>query len=145
MTEKLIKKADNLNYYQKELHRLRGILYKNQSQIDAVIAIKNYIHINYQKDLNLDLLSKIQFISKYHLIRLFRRYYGQTPRQYLIDVRVKKAKEFLAKGSTVSDTCNAVGFTSLGSFSMLFKTKTGMNPAQYQKEQLSRKNFPAQS
>jgi len=39
---------------------------------------------------------------------------------------------------SVTETCFAVGFESLGSFSTLFKSKTRKSPSKYQKEQLSR-------
>ena len=129
-----------MTFYEKKLSRLKEVLYKNQGQIDAVIAVRNYIDSNYENDLNLDLLSKMQFISKYHLLRLFKKYYGLTPRQYLIDKRISESKKHLKNGMTVTETCFAVGFDSLGSFSTLFKTKTGKSPLQFQKEQLSRSN-----
>jgi AraC-like DNA-binding protein len=61
-----------------------------------------------------------------------------TPRQYLMDKRIEKSKENLINGMTVTQTCFAVGFESLGSFSTLFKSKTGKSPSAFQKEQLSR-------
>ena len=127
-----------MTLYQQKLKILQSSLYKNQAQIDAVKAIRNYINLHYKIDLNLDLLSEKHFISKYHLLRLFKQYYGLTPRQYLMDRRVAMAKKHLQSGHTVTETCFAVGFKSLGSFSMLFKTKTGQSPSQFQKEQLSR-------
>lgn len=117
---------------------MRGIVYSNEGQINTVIGIRNYIHNHCETDLNLDLLAHIQFVSKFHLIRLFKKYYGLTPRQYLIDVRIEKSKEQLKNGMSVTETCYAVGFESLGSFSTLFKTKTGVSPTAFQKEQLSR-------
>ena len=127
-----------MTFYEKEIIRIKGIVYKNQGQIDSIIEVRNYIDTNYKLNLNLDLLSEAQSISKYHLIRLFKKYYGLTPRQYLIDKRIKSAKEYLRKGVTVTETCFAVGFESLGSFSTLFKSRTGKSPRQFQKEQLSR-------
>lgn len=112
-----------MTFYEQKLKGLKTTIYKNQDQINAIIAVRNYIEANYTIDLNMDLLSKIQLISKYHLIRLFKKYYGLTPRQYLIDVRIERSKEHLIKGMNVTETCYAVGFTSLGSFSVLFKTK----------------------
>ena len=129
-----------MTFYEKKLNRIRGIVYSNQGQIDTVIGTRNYIENNYDADLNLDLLSNIQFVSKYHLLRLFKKYYGLTPRQYLMDKRIEKSKEHLKNGMTVTETCFAVGFESLGSFSTLFKRKTGKAPTQFQKEQLSRSN-----
>ncbi|WP_298895164.1 AraC family transcriptional regulator [uncultured Psychroserpens sp.] len=127
-----------MTFYQTEIERIRKICYSNDSQIETVIATRNYIDNNYDKDLKLDFLSHIRFTSKYHLLRLFKRYYGQTPRQYLTDKRIEKSKENLINGMTVTETCFAVGFESLGSFSKLFKTKTGKSPSVFQKEQLSR-------
>ena len=84
------------------------------------------------------MLSLFHFVSKFHLLRLFKKHYGQTPRQYIIDKRIEKAKEQLKYGMSVTQTCFAVGFESLGSFSALFRTKTGKSPSEFQNEQLSR-------
>ena len=130
-----------MTYYQKKLDQVRKVVYANQGQIDTVIAIRKFIDNNYARDLNLDLLSEMQLVSKYHLLRLFKRYYGLTPRQHLINIRIERSKEQLKKGKTVTESCYSVGFESLGSFSTLFKRKTGKTPSQYQKEQLSRSNF----
>ena len=113
-------------------------MYSNEGQIQTIIGTKNYIENNYDKELNLDILSRIRFTSKFHLIRLFKKYYGQTPRQYLIQTRIEQSKSYLKQGMSVTETCFAVGFESLGSFSSLFKMKTGKSPSEYQKEQLSR-------
>ncbi|WP_109301232.1 AraC family transcriptional regulator [Aquimarina sp. AU474] len=127
-----------MTFYEKEINRINDIIYSNQEQIKTVIEIRSYIDNNYNSDLNLDLLSHFHFVSKYHLLRLFKKHYGLTPRQYLIDKRIEKSKEQLIKGTSVTETCFIVGFESLGSFSTLFKTKTGKSPTRFQKEQLSR-------
>lgn len=129
-----------MTFYEKELKKKRNTVYSNEGQITTVIGIRNYIQNNYDSKLNLDVLSHSQLVSKYHLLRLFKKYYGLTPRQYLIDKRIEKSKEHLINGMTVTESCFAVGFESLGSFSTLFKTKTGKSPAEFQKEQLSRSN-----
>lgn len=127
-----------MTFYETELKRIKRICYSNDKQIETVIDIKNYIDHNYDTNLNLDFLSYTMFVSKYHLLRLFKKYYGITPRQYLIDKRIEKSKEKLKNNLSVTETCFAVGFESLGSFSVLFKTKTCQSPSEYQKEQLSR-------
>jgi len=134
-----------MTFYEKELNRINDIVYSNQEQIQTVIGVRNYINNNYESDLNLDLLSHIRFVSKYHLLRLFKRFYGLTPRQYLIDKRIAKSKEQLKNGMSVTEACFAVGFESLGSFSTLFKVKTGKSPSKYQKEQLSRSILNSES
>ena len=127
-----------MSLYKKKLSHIQSVCYSNEKQIESIIETRHYIDNNFDKDLNLDFLSEIRFTSKFHLQRLFKRYYGLTPKQYLIDVRIEKSKEKLTNGMTVTETCFAVGFESLGSFSKLFKTKTGQPPSKFQKEQVSR-------
>ncbi|WP_422104345.1 helix-turn-helix domain-containing protein [Winogradskyella sp.] len=134
-----------MTFYEAEIKRLKQSCYPNDKQIEMVIGIKNYIDNNYDTDLNLDFLSHTRFVSKYHLIRLFRKYYGQTPRQYLIDKRIEKSKTHLKQGLSVTETCFAVGFESVGSFSTLFKTRTSQSPSTFQKEQLSRSKLNSKS
>ena len=130
-----------MTYYEQEILRLKQTLYANQGQLDTVIATRNYINNHFDQDLNLDLLAHLRMMSKYHLLRLFKRYYGQTPHQYLIEKRLEKSKEFLRQGMSVTETCFAVGFESPGSFSYLFKQRLGISPSAYQKAQFSRSNF----
>lgn len=122
-----------MNRYNKEILQIKDDCYSNQWQLDTVIGLRNYMDNNFNEKLNLTLFSRIRFVSKYHLLRLFKRYYGQTPNQYLIDKRIEKAKEFIKDGLSISDTCYEVGFESLSSFSSLFKRKTGFTPRAYQK------------
>jgi len=127
-----------MTFYEEKLSHIKDVCFSNDKQIETVIGTRNFIDNNYEKELNLDFLSNIRFTSKYHLLRLFKRYYGLTPRQYLMEKRIEKSKENLRNGLTVTETCFAVGFESLGSFSTLFKAKTGRSPSEYQKQQLSR-------
>ncbi|SIR43107.1 helix-turn-helix domain-containing protein [Maribacter ulvicola] len=126
-------KSNKVNFYEKEILRIKEDCYSNQWQIDTVIGLKNYIDNNFNEQLNLTHFSQIRFVSKYHLLRLFKTYYGQTPNQYLIDKRIEKAKEYIKSGKSVSESCYEVGFESLSSFSSLFKKKTGFKPSKYQK------------
>ena len=126
-----------MTFYKEKLHHIKKKCYSNEKQINTVIETRHFIDNNYENNLKLDFLSHTRFTSKYHLQRLFKRYYGLTPKQYLIDKRIEKSKENLRKGMTVTETCFAVGFESLGSFSKLFKTKTGKSPSIFQKEQVS--------
>jgi AraC-like DNA-binding protein len=123
-----------MTFYEREIKRIKSDVYSNQGQLDTVIGTRNYIENNYDSDLNLDLLSHIRFTSKYHLLRLFKKYYGQTPKQYLTDKRIEKSKEYLRKGMNITETCFAIGFECPCSFSTLFKGKTGLSPTEFQKK-----------
>ena len=122
-----------MTIYEKELTKIRSTVYANQTHINTVVEVRNFIKNNYDLNINLEVLSNVQFVSKFHLLRLFKKYYGLTPRQYLINKRIEKSKEHLKNGMTVTETCFAVGFESVGSFSTLYKTKTGTSPSVFKK------------
>ncbi len=122
-----------MTYYTKKLERLKETWFSNQTQIELVVSTKKYLDTHFAKDINLDLLAHEGHTSKYHLIRMFKHYFGITPRQYLINKRIEQAKKVLQTGASVSETCYAVGFESVHSFSRLFKVKTGMPPSAYKR------------
>jgi AraC-like DNA-binding protein len=71
-------------------------------------------------------------LSPYHFIRTFKAVFGETPRQVRIDARIEQARRMLAlEAASVTDICNAVGFSSLGSFSALFARRMGVPPSAY--------------
>lgn len=126
-----------MTFYQIQLNRIHQTHYSNKRQIETAIGARHFIINNLDKEVNLDLLAHVRFTSRFHLLRLFKRYYGQTPKQYLIEKRIEKARVLLKQGMAVTEVCFEVGFESPSSFSTLFKTRTGRTPADYKKEQLS--------
>jgi AraC-like DNA-binding protein len=122
-----------MTYYFSQASNVMNDCYFNKGQLDTVIGTRHYINNHFDKELNLDFLSSVRFTSKFHLLRLFKKYYGQTPKQYIIDKRIEKAKELLKKGASITDTCFDVGFDNLSSFSTLFKCRVGLTPTEFQK------------
>ncbi|WP_461790265.1 helix-turn-helix domain-containing protein [Pedobacter sp.] len=120
-------------YYFKQAGKVMDHYYANKGQLDALIGTRKYINDHFDKELNLDLLSDARFTSKFHLLRLFKKYYGQTPKQYIISKRIELAKEFLKNGKSITETCFEVGFDSPSSFSTLFKCRVGLTPTEFQK------------
>src|SRR5262245_16891839 len=91
---------------------------------------RDYLHAHHATPLTLDALARQASLSRYHFLRLFREAFGQTPHQYLIRVRLERAKTLLAAGNDpVTEVCFAVGFSSLGSFSTLFNQRVGCSPS----------------
>lgn len=126
-----------MTYYQNEINRIKKLCFSNQRQLDAVLNVKRYIDNNLDKEVNLILLANIGFASKFHLLRLFKKYYGMTPKQYLIDKRIETSVQCLKTGMPVMETCFSVGFECPSSFSTLFKSRTGLSPRAFQKKQFS--------
>ncbi len=86
----------------------------------------------YAKPLDIPALARIAHMSQAHFIRKFSATFGETPHRYLQRRRVERAM-FLLRGSdrNVTDICLDVGFTSLGTFSRVFREIVGVAPSAY--------------
>lgn len=74
-------------------------------------------------------------MSKSYFLRLFRRYMGTTPYNYLVNFRITQAKELLVLTDySVSEIAQEVGFGDAGNFSTRFAKATGQSPLQYRKK-----------
>jgi AraC-like DNA-binding protein len=84
------------------------------------------------EEVPLDAIARVACLSPSHLLRTFKEVFGRSPHQYLTDLRVERAKALLERTDlTVTDVCLSVGYTSLGSFSRLFRRHVGLSPEQY--------------
>lgn len=86
---------------------------------------------DYAEPLDVPAMARTALMSPAHFSRRFRAAYGETPYSYLMTRRIERAKAFLRQGMSVTDTCFAVGCTSLGSFSSRFTEIIGETPSQY--------------
>jgi len=86
---------------------------------------------DYAEPLDVPAMARAALMSPAHFSRKFRAAYGETPYSYLMTRRIERAKACLRQGMSVTDTCVAVGCTSLGSFSSRFTEIVGETPSQY--------------
>jgi AraC-like DNA-binding protein len=95
---------------------------------------REYLHEHHAERLLLAELASQAGLSRYHFLRLFHEAFGATPHQYLMDVRVERAKALLAaEHGSVTDVCFDVGFSSMGSFSALFAQRVGYPPSAWRR------------
>src|SRR6195952_4156017 len=92
---------------------------------------RDLIDREYAEPLDVPAMGRAALMSPAHFSRKFRAAYGETPYSYLMTRRIERAKAFLRQGMSVTDTCFAVGCTSLGSFSSRFTEIVGEAPSQY--------------
>jgi AraC-like DNA-binding protein len=92
---------------------------------------RDRIDRDYAEPLDVPAMARGAHMSAAHFSRKFRAAYGETPYAYLMTRRIERAKALLRQGMSVTDTCFAVGCTSLGSFSSRFTEIVGQTPSQY--------------
>lgn len=77
-------------------------------------------------------LAREMGISEIYLRKLFIKYYQITPKQFVLDLRLRKARQLLTEtGFSVAQIAEDCGFSSLYHFCRIFKEKTGLTPTEY--------------
>ena len=86
----------------------------------------------YAEPLDVRAVAAVAHVSEAHFIRTFRAVFGETPHRYLQRRRVERSMFLLRETDrSVTDVCLDVGFTSLGTFSRLFREIVGETPSGY--------------
>jgi transcriptional regulator GlxA family with amidase domain len=89
---------------------------------------------SYAEPLDVASLARIAYVSEAHFIRTFRATFGETPNRYLQRRRVERAMYLLrSTDRSVTDICMAVGFSSLGTFSRVFRDIVGETPSAHRR------------
>lgn len=102
-----------------------------KKNIDKAIE---YLRDQYDTNCSLDEAAQIAHLSPYHFIRTFKAHTGKTPYEYLIFVKLNRAKELLSSNKlSITDICFMCGFNNLSNFINCFKKKIGVTPSEYRK------------
>jgi AraC family transcriptional regulator len=83
-------------------------------------------------DLSLGEIAAVANMSKYHFAKSFRQAMGIAPHQYLVKLRVEKARKLLAQNKmSVEEVANTVGYADRGHFAAQFRKIVGISPNRY--------------
>jgi AraC-like DNA-binding protein len=135
-----------MTFYHQEVLRIREATYPKEHLTRQVMRSKRFIDRQYARPLTLDEMATEAYLSKFHFLRVFKHNYGRTPHQYLISVRIARAKELLAAGASLKEACYCSGFESISSFGGLFRRQAGLPPHAYRQRILLKKsNFEESS
>lgn len=101
---------------------------------EKFLKIRAYLEEHYAKKPDLDTLANHFYISKFHLAREFKRIFGVTIGEYLLQQRISKAKSLLRFSDlSVEEIGLQCGFSDGGYFIRVFKKEEKTTPAQYRK------------
>ncbi|MCW4628880.1 MULTISPECIES: AraC family transcriptional regulator [Marinomonas] len=106
---------------------------KRRAKDPVFERVRDYLHAHVGEEVSLDELSQVAHMSKYHLLRCFRDYFGMTPHQYWQNYRINRAKEALELGMPLADVAFTFGFSDLSYFNRRFKPMFGLTPYQFRR------------
>lgn len=93
-----------------------------------------YINENLTNKITLSSLAAGLRMSKYHFSRYFRKFVGMSPMKYVNSVRIKRAKQLLAREDlTITEIAHLVGYDGLNGLLRNFKKETGRTPTEVRK------------
>lgn len=109
---------------------------ERKSSADIYIeSAEKYIALNIQNPITVAELTRFLGVSQPYLFQLFKSRFGKSPKQYILEQKLDRAKTLLnTTDLSVTHIANSVGFPDVLSFSRCFKNKLGVSPQNYRKE-----------
>lgn len=112
-----------------------GFQESNWGKNSVIDEIKYYLDINYAEKIKLQDMAKSFGIHPNYLTRIFHETYGISPKQYIMDLKLKKARRLLTTTElSVSVIASSLGFDDQLAFSKVFKKEYSVSPTEYRKQ-----------
>lgn len=125
-------KRNMLSLFKLMLHDMRThfISRNGSDQGDDISAIVQYLYDNMGKPISFDTICRLYGYSMSNFRKVFRKKTGLPPNEFLISIRIERAKELLYNSAyTVAEVAAMVGYPDSHYFSRLFRKKTGVTPS----------------
>ncbi|MFL5578418.1 MAG: AraC family transcriptional regulator [Gemmatimonadaceae bacterium] len=100
----------------------------------VVRVVREFLEEEHARVVTLAELSVLTGLSPFHVSRTFRAAVGVPPYAYLSLVRVRRARELIARGYPIGVVTHATGFADQSHFTKHFKRVVGVPPGQYARE-----------
>lgn len=105
---------------------------QKQDGVGISWKVRRIIDINYPSPINLSMLSSILVYSPSYIDRSFRKIFGMSVNQYLIQTRLNAAKSLLwSTNNKVRDISESVGYNDYFNFAKQFRKQFGLTPTEY--------------
>jgi iron complex transport system substrate-binding protein len=118
----------------------------NTLKNDLVTQAKRYLEEHYAESITMDMLAELFDSSSRNLTRLFKTQTGSSPIDYLIGIRMDKAKVMLVQSdATLKEITESIGYPDSYYFARMFKRYTGIAPIRYRTERRKYNSRPNMS
>ena len=101
-----------------------------------ILSTQDFINNNYNRDLSMEMLASMVYLTPDYLNRLFKKSTGKSLSQYIRQVRMEKASELLrTTNRKVIDIGASVGYANYSYFCQCFREYFGKSPEKYRQEE----------
>lgn len=107
-------------------------------QIEQAIR---WLTLQYSQPISIEQMAQTLGYHRTHLSKMFKQHTGMSPMQFLLQIRMERAKLLLADPLTVEQVAASVGFTDALYFSKQFKKWFGHSPTEYRQERLGSNRY----
>lgn len=128
-----LRKAGQLETFSILYKILHALSFEENTRANILAPAMQYIENNISDPtLSNTVLANMLGISEVYFRKLFFKYYNISPKQYILDFRIQKAKQMLVETPfTVLAISESCGFSSPNHFCRVFKQHSGLTPTQY--------------
>lgn len=103
---------------------------KDPLEYQANQAVR-WLTLQYSQPISIDMMAKALGYHRSYLSKIFKQYTGKSPSQYLLKIRMERARNLLREPLTIEQVASSVGFPDSLYFSKQFRKWYGCSPTQY--------------
>jgi len=119
--------------YQKALlSGMKGISPTSPHPLCVTEAVK-YLDQHFRENISVDQLAATLFVSRSHLMHMFKRATGQGVHEYLTGRRIDYATGLIRLGMSIQESSELAGYEDYSLFYRNFIKRTGISPKEYQR------------
>lgn len=107
------------------------------SQKRSINQAIEFLYENYRNNFSLNEIARVAHLSPYHFSRVFKAETGKTPFEFLLDIKIDKAKGHLRySDKSITEICFECGFNTISHFTRVFSKKVGLTPTAFREHLL---------
>lgn len=123
------------------IYEFFSVLVQNSVNIKRNDPIKSALKIidyNYSSQISVEQIAESLTLNTAYFSRIFTKQVGISPKQYLLNKKIERAKELLKMtDASIGEIANSVGYEDQLYFSRIFKKHVGISPNEYRKSKFS--------
>lgn len=99
----------------------------------VALRARDYLQAHLGEDIGLDDLALAVGVNRFRLSRAFKAAFGLAPHAYLIQLRLSRARQLLARGQTPAEVASTLGFADQSHLGRWFRRAYRLTPADYRR------------